>query len=437
MGAFYNSICVPGDRRAEVRRSLVRWLSLKGFEPRDGAVLFDLDGDTERNAYLASNDRWTIIFYSHFEEERRLIRELQRDLAPLAYLWVYDSDVWGYDLFGDAGFAGSWCSDPRTYQSFEDEPLGSTGRPKTDSSGLCRHLGLTGGRLERELRSIERTRTSFKEDLCQKLAAAIGAEAAAASYEELEDGTISNLPGWRCERLLFVHRDLDTRVGVELHDLDVGERETPDGLVFKETLELPLTVLQEMERMRRRIRFLHFVLRPLSWAARLLRGAGAVSSRNGTLAEPSRRTARAGFRLESAVLKNDRHRCRITLAEGARPAEASMKPATVFSFEVDEIPVSCTARRPWKIGEVLRRPSRSRLLDDKRFHVGAFPARRVLFELPPSLFAGTKEPSYLALQLIQTPPALYVFLYRSKKPLPEAVEMAIRRTVDSFELLDE
>ncbi len=437
MGAFYNSICVPGDRRAEVRRALVRWLFLKGFEPREGAVLFDLDGDHERNAYLVSNDRWTIIFYSHFEEERRLIRELQGDLAPLAYLWVYDSDVWGYDLFEAAGFAGSWCSEPRTYQSFDDEPLGSPGRPRTDSAGLCRHLELTDERLQRELRAIERTRTPFKEDLCQQLAAAIGAEAAAASYDELEDGTVSNLPGWRCEQLLFVHRDLDTTTKVELHDLDVGKRVTPEGIAFDETLELPVKVRREMERMRRRIRLLHFVLRPLSWLARLSGRSATASSRNAPSTALSRRTVRSGFRLESAVLLNDRHRCRITLAEGARPTVGSAKPASVFSFEVDEIPVTCTARPPWKIGEVLRRPSRSRLLDDKSFHVGSFPARRVLFELPPSMIAGTKEPSYLALQVIQTPPALYVFLYRSKKPLSEAVERAIRRTVGSFQLLDE
>lgn len=433
MGAFYNSICVLGDRRREVRAALGRWLSLKGFEPRAGEVLFDLDGDYERSAYLVSNDRWTIVFYSHFEEERRLIRELQAELAPLAYLWVYDSDVWGYDLFAASGFAGSWCSDPRTYQSFDDEPLGAPGRPRTDSAGLCRHLGLDDEGLLLELRSIERTRTPFKEDLCQKLAAALGAEVAAASYDDLEDGTLSGLPDWRCEQLLFVHRNLDTRASLSLHDLDVGKRVTAEGIVFDETLELPEKLRREMERMRRRIRLLHFFLRPLSFLARLSRRATAP---NGHRTAPARR-ARSGFHLESAVLKNDRHRCRITLAEGARPTPTSGKPASVFSFEVDEIPVTCTARPPWKIGEVLRRPNRARLLDDKRFHVASFPARRVLFELPPSVVAGTKEPSYLALQVIQTGRALYVFLYRSKKPIPEAVERVIRKTVGSFQVLEE
>lgn len=436
MGAFYNSICVPGDRRREVREALERWLSLKGFEPREGDVLFDLDGDHERSAYLLSNDRWTIVFYSHFEEERRLIREFQGELSPLAYLWVYDSDVWGYDLFAASGFAGSWCSDPKTYQSFGDEPLGSPGRPRTDSAGLCRHLGLEDEGLLRELRSIERTRTPFKEDLCQRLAAALGAEAAASSYDELEDGTLLNLPDWQCEQLLFVHRDLDTTTPLTLHDLDVGKRVTAEGISFDETLELPESVRREMEKMRKRIRFLHFFLRPLSWLARLSRRTAAPSSRNGHRAPPARRTSRSGFHLVSAVLKNDRHRCRIELAEGARPTSTSGKPASVFAFEVDDIRVTCTARPPWKIGEVLRRPSRARLLDDKRFHVGAFPARRVLFELPPSVVAGTKEPSYLALQVIQTERALYVFLYRSRKPIPEAVERAIRKTVGSFQVLD-
>ena len=76
MGAFFNSICVPGDHAADARRALVRWLAAKGFEPRDGPVLFDLDGDHERSAFLVSNGRWTVLSYSHYEEERRLIREL-------------------------------------------------------------------------------------------------------------------------------------------------------------------------------------------------------------------------------------------------------------------------------------------------------------------------------------------------------------------------
>ena len=81
MGAFYNSICVPGEQRDEVRRALLRWLSLKGFKLWDGPILFDLDGERERSAYLVSNDSWTIVFYSHYEEESRLIREL-RTAAP-------------------------------------------------------------------------------------------------------------------------------------------------------------------------------------------------------------------------------------------------------------------------------------------------------------------------------------------------------------------
>ena len=106
MGAFYNSICLPGDAHRQVRESLLRWLGGRGFELSDQPVLFDLDMATERCAFVVWNPRWTLLFFSNYDEERRLIRELQTWSASLLYIWVQDSDVWGYDSFDATGFAG-------------------------------------------------------------------------------------------------------------------------------------------------------------------------------------------------------------------------------------------------------------------------------------------------------------------------------------------
>ena len=57
MGVFYNSICIPGDRHEEVRRSLERWLRGRGFELSVQKMLFDLDGETERNSFVIWNRR--------------------------------------------------------------------------------------------------------------------------------------------------------------------------------------------------------------------------------------------------------------------------------------------------------------------------------------------------------------------------------------------
>ena len=202
MGAFYNSICIPGRSHESARDSLLRWLGLKGFELSQDPVLFDLDGERERCAFLIWNERWTLVFFSRYEEERRLIRELQTWAPHLLYVWVQDSDVWGYDLFDSRGFVATFNSDPRSYRSFaEDE----ADRPTADPEDVCRHLGLEGRAAD--LRKVHRLRASFKEDACWELCRLVGAEPAMTSYDDLERGAVESLEGWKIEQLFFVHRD--------------------------------------------------------------------------------------------------------------------------------------------------------------------------------------------------------------------------------------
>lgn len=438
MGAFYNSICVPGSHREKVRRTLERWLSVKGFEPRAGPVLFDLDGDHERSAFLLSSERWTVLFYSHFEEELRLIHELRGELEPLLYVWVYDSDAWGYDLFDADGFAGSYASDPRTHQSFAGQTAAGVRRPKSDADTLCEVLGVSDR--HGEVRRIERLRWPFKEDICRELCRVLGVEVAASSYDDLESGALELGEEWRGEQLLFALRDRrPTSSVIDLHGSDLKRLQPSLGYAPSETVSLPPEILAEMKRMRRRLRVTHRLLRPVSWLARTWRRFREATARRTPPAAPVPLPARRhdNVRIESAVLLNDRHRCRITLAAGARPTTVSTKPSSVFAFQVGEVTVTCTARRRSKIDEVLRRPNRSRVLKDENYAVGGLPARHVVFELPPSFVAGSQEPIYLAVYVIQTDKALYVFVHRSRKPLPEAVARTLRATVDSFRLLPE
>ncbi len=442
MGAFYNSICVPGNCRESVRDSLIRWLYARGFVLREEPILFDLDGENERSTFLVSNDRWTILFFSHHEEERRLIRELQVQCAPLVYVWVYDSDVWGYDLFDEQGFAASFNSDPRTHQSFPDEAFGSAARPRADPDAVCRLLKQSVDAAQ--LRRIERRKSAFKEEICRRFCRLIGVEAAVSSYDDLESGAVAGLEGWQSEQLLF-RLDFETMSGqIDLSGHSLMMRQTQVGLVPYRPLELPPELLAEMERMRRRVQLKARLLRPVSWIARTWRRIYEASSRLGRprdLEDAMRRRAGSpagppNFRIAGRDLINDRHRCRMTLVEGAQPLSVSSKPASVFGFRIGETQVTCTARRLSKIDEVLRAPSRSRVLRDEVYPVAGLSARYLLFELPPGFVAGAKEPSFLGLVIIQTAKALYVFLYRYRSPLGSAAEQAIRNTVDSFRLLD-
>lgn len=439
MGAFYNSICVPGNRREIVRQALVRWLAAKGYEPREGPALFDLDGDHERSVFLVANDRWTVLFYSHYEEERRLIHELQGELAPILYVWVYDGDVWGYDLFDERGFAGSFNSDPRAHESFGGEAADARPRPRGAAESLCRLLELPVE--PGELHRIERLRSPFKEEICRELCRVLGVEVAASSYDDLENGAFRTREDWRVEQLLFARRNLRTgSQEIDLHLHGLQRLRTDAGYAFTETVSLPPEIVEELKQMRRRVRWKFRLLRPVSWLARTWRRLRkSVSLRGGSGDEPAPRDVAPAstFRVESAVLLNDRHRCRLTLAEGARPTVVSKKPSAVFAFEIGGVTVTCTARRLSKIDEVLRKPSRAKVLHDENYRVGGCPARHLVFELPPSFVAGAQQPSYLALYVVRTLKALYVFLYRSPRPLAEPVQHAVRATVDSFRLLDD
>jgi len=438
MGAFYNSICIPGKHPREVRESLSRWLHARGFELSAQPMLFDLDGEAERSAFVLWNDRWTVVVFSKYEEERRLIRELQSWAAPILYVWVQDSDVWGYDVFDRDGYAGSFNSDPRSYVSFGDDP-GGVERPEVAAEELCELIDR--GEEAAELRRIHRQRAVFKEDVCLEFCRWLGAEGAFLGYDELERGTFELADGWRCEQLLFFHRGAlaPPRVGTGLHDIQLSELES--GVALRpRRVDMSPELLAEVEQMRRRARLRLLLLTPVSWLAtgwQWLRERLAGPRPEHKPAAPPVVEEPAGEAPAAAGgrrLRNERHGCRITLAEGAVAEPVSGKPASVFAFRVGRTEVTCTSRRLWKIADVLRPPSSSRIVRDEKLEIGGLEARHLLFELPPLFMARSPGPSFLGLHVIRTFQALYVFLYRFPEKVDPEVEAKIRETVSSFRL---
>ncbi len=440
MGAFYNSICSPGDARRRTRESLLRWLGGRGFELSDRPVRFDLDGETERCAFLIWNPCWTLLFFSKYEEERRLIRELQTWSDSLLYVWVQDSDVWGYDVFTPDGFAGSFNSDPRTFRSFDDDPASGDLRPEVEVEAFCQRFGVNG--TSAELRAIHRDRTIFKEDVCQDLCRLLGTEPALTSYDDLERGTFEPFDDWQVERMLFVHRDATAMEDhlIDLHEVELGGRRG-DGSSAEGTsqIEIPPEVLAEMERRRKGTQLTVRLLRPLSWLARgwrkTLEAPALLLKRR---AAARRRGVETFSRQESSTvievrhLINERHRCRIRLAVGGEAKSGSSKPASVFAFQIGPTSVTCTARRRSRIKEALQQPSRSQVLRDDKVLIGDLKARHIVFQLPPYYLAGSPGPSYLGLHVVQTDWAHYVFLYRFPKRILKEVQRAILATVESF-----
>lgn len=429
MGVFYNSICIPGQRPEETKASLARWLSGRGFQPTDEPILFDLDAETERSAFLVWNERWTLIFFSHWEEERRLIRELQNGLAPLLYLWVYDSDVWGWDVFDSFGFAGSFSSDGKAHASFAEQ----TDEPRVpgEPAKLCERLGLDPA-LAAEIRKLERRQASFKEDLAREMCGLIGAPPALSSYDELESGMADQHEGWSNEQVLYFHYP-SAKAAIDV-DLDLHAYEPGSGLYpTRRPPEISAEMRAEMEAMRRRARLTMFWLKPVTalagWWERLrLVGRPALE------APPPSDSPISVVRTETATrhwVSNNRHGVRMLLPMGADPLPVSGKPAMVFAFQAGELSVTCNARRRRALREVLRKPSRARILRDEKYSIGPLPARHLLFE------QDGRQPgelSWLALHVVQTGWALYVFIYRMSGRIDTEAEAVVRATLKSFEV---
>lgn len=440
MGAFYNSICLPNGRPRRAREALERWLLGRGFRRSDEENLFDLDGESERSAFLLWNDRWTIIYFSHWDEERRLIRELQLKQSPVLYVWVYDSDVWGLDVFDRHGFAGSFSSDPRDHQSFDGEVLPGEDRPPLDAESVGKLLGLSEPMIA-DLPSVLRRSDPFKDEVCRALCSLLQIEPAAASYDELEMGHWDgSLEGWQQEHWLYYdyHRALESIEGdLDLHGVAI-DGAPPPGWEEQATEQVRLSsdIMEQMEQMRRRARFMFFVVKPVAWLASGWRRLQRLGLRRPAPARAPRPPQVVVVKpTESArrhQLLNRRHGVRLLLPPGVEPLSVSGKPATVFAFQCGGIKVSCTARRLRNLWEVLKPPALSKTLRDEKYKIGPLLARHVCFKLPPSRFAPGPEHRYLSLHVVQTYRALYVFLYRFSGAMENDVELLIRNAVSSF-----
>ncbi len=403
-------------------------------------MLFDLDGETERSAFVISNQRWTVVVFSKYEEEHRLLYELRTWASRLIYIWVQDNDVWGYDAVGEDGFAASFSSDPKLYRSFPDSDFE---RPPADPEEVCRFLEVPEHMAE--LQALHRRRSMFAEDDCGELCTLLGVDAAALSYDDLERDQIEGLDDWQIEQMLFYHPDsiAPPPCGTDLHRIDLADLGASQSGMPSQSRITP-DILAEVEKMRQRAQLRVLLLRPVSWVARSWRW---MLERLAPRPTPSQalpiplleELGEAGDEAgNTAELYNERHQSGVTPAPGLVPQPVSGKPALVWAFRAAGVPVTCTARRRWKIADVLRPPRGSEVLRDEKYRLlSGLDARHLLFKLPPRYMAGSTDPSFLGLHVIETHQALYVFLYRFKKDLRPEVEDAVRETAMSFRLVEQ
>src|SRR5688500_5118395 len=99
MGRSFESFALHRSDLDPVRTALEEWLTERGLVPRRDHVIDTLLSDDACRVVLFHNAEWTVVLYSHpFQQTDSIEAALSNVQAPLLKTWVYDSDLWGYEL---------------------------------------------------------------------------------------------------------------------------------------------------------------------------------------------------------------------------------------------------------------------------------------------------------------------------------------------------
>src|SRR5260370_1473173 len=436
MGTSFQSVAIHTSDGDEVKSLLLSWLSAKGFDPRPDQPLFECD-DAERGLCLFWNDKWTVVLYSDMiHEGERLIFELGKLGRPVLQMSVFDSDVWGYDLYLENELALSFNSNPSYFGRFV-EPTPSN----SDPTLLCQVCPVDVK--EQDIAKIQRGRALFKEGLCREFCQALGVEPAGVGFRDIEEASLTQglctLGGFRMEEMYFVsrdHRTADERTS--LHDLRVAPLDRGISAEGEQSALPP-----DLRTIALLFRIVSWIIRPVFFVLVLLLRFYLLVERVPfirRLLSKQRPIHESRFladlyelqtltsRLEGRVLINDRHRCRITLPEGVEP-HIGQDRLLLFAIRVDNLEVMVRALRPSQLQAQLRLGAGMVLMEDSKFFVGALPARLLLFKIEQPKHGAT----YHYTCYLKAPPAIYHSSFMCGEPISAETLARLRAVADSFE----
>ncbi len=414
MGAFYRSYSIPGDVHEAVEQKIRTWLSRKGFSEIEDHSVIDHEGDGERAFYLYWSDRWTIILYSHFEEDERLLFELNLLQLPILHLWVLDSDVWGYELYSQRKPLVAFSSQPNYYDSNE-----LPGVPNDVPTLLAKFAleDLTAA----DIAAIQKKKGMFKERICEEFAKAIGARPAASQYGYLAESAAAS-PGFSFVHHRFRKRGFDLVGNFDLH-LRQAKSGGAEGFFLPQDPPLGFRVLALLMRV---------IAIPLGWLMRLVIArkikSGELSEGFGLgyTGEHPKEYSFAENRLE-----NPRRRCRIVLPDGAVHDDGP----GILPFVIEDHQVVARAISANEAMGILSGSQYQTIEEDTNFRIGSLPAKYVLATFTiPQRNQGT---SYSYQYFIQAPFAIYHFLLLTEAALSPAEVDSFRKTIESFEIIDQ
>lgn len=410
MGAFFTSYSIPGDVHEAVDQKIREWLSRKGFQEPPDPVL-DHCKEGERAYFLFWNDRWTIVLFSHFEEEERLLFELRNDGRPVLHLWLHDSDLWGYELFLKNRPLAAFNSNPKYFGAYE-EPVAPNDIPLLMEQ--CSIRGLTVSEME----GLQKRKGIFKENACEAFAQAIGIGPASSQYgyhSEAEPAA----PGFSVAHRRYRKRGFDPMRNFNLH-AEPAKPPQEAMPIPSEMPALPLGFRVFMEIMK-------VAAIPAGWLFRIILaiklktgGIPGLTDAAGASQVPKE------YALEGEWLVNPKRRCRIKLSEGAAPSDAAaMLPFKIQGREVFSRTMSAEEAR-----HILTSLHSRPIEEEEDYWIESLPAKRIRIK------ASQKPERFRYMYFIQAPAAVYFFSLDSDGVLGPADLEALGKTIESFQVID-
>lgn len=457
MGSIYDSFSIPGNVHKEARGQLITWLGAKGFDLVECPQFIEPDLEYERGVIIYWNHQRTVVLYSHAEEDQRLLFELEKLGKPVLHLWLYDSSIWGYELFHENKLPSAFTSNSR-YSGI----LKKAEAPN-DVETLCRVCGIPGYQYQRRIRKLQRKKSIFKDEICDEFAALLGVLPAASCYlYALEEPGTAKSSGYHVEELLFRDRGWDPMATFDIHRINVDIYDNPgdDDFDNEKWQDIANTLGNEIAQRlpgenkthhtKVAARGISFILKPFKvlkqaiwWIKSYIKYTIYVKIKTPVGIQPRKILVKNAkeqgdhrpFRSEGDYLINDSHGCRIRLAKGAEPEMAYdifSRFYPVFAFRVGEIELFCSALRPEQARFSLENfPSSpdTKIREENR-EIGGLPVKS-------TYSSGNRNGQYIVNEchFIQGPRAVYEFSFLVyEDPTPEEVE-TIRETINSFEFI--
>lgn len=366
MGSWCRTFSFRDDCRGELLEALDSWMRAKGLERIHSAeaALLPPHSQAERGAFLLGNGSWTILAYSDFEEEERLIFELSRSSRPFLRFLVVDSDVWAYQLYLSGEILSAFVSKSGLW---DDLPSGPN-----DIGQLRSALRIAVP--EPELRKLQRQQGPLADFSALRFLDAIGLAPAMSQYDYLR-GNEFERRDFEVRELRYRRPGFDPMQGFDLHRI---VRRPPALIEVREPQEdggveagLPF----ELRVMLATSKFLVLLMKPFYWIARPLllwrmRRAAGPSRGSGGGGDPE-----AGLQLRESLAILDgvaRHRA---LGFLLRWPEGALESHGFELFQWQGIGVSVRLLRPEVVREALAHWSSDLKIETEDLTLKGLPAR--------------------------------------------------------------